>query len=132
GLSPAQAGQITAAEALGTALGPVAAAFWMPRVRWRLAAIAALLVVIIGNLLSGSQESAGVLAALRFVVGFLGQGTAFALAIAIVAGTSQKDRNFAFLIAAQVTLGVLMFLVLPFPRDTAVAGVLLPLAGFAG
>ena len=35
------AGQIFAAEALGTALGPVAAAFWMPRVKWRTAAIVA-------------------------------------------------------------------------------------------
>lgn len=132
GMSPADAGQVFAAEALGTALGPVAAAFWMPRVRWRTAAIAALLVVIAGNLVSASLASAGALTGLRFVVGFLGEGTAFALAIAIISSTAAKDRNFAFLIAAQVVLGVLCFLVLPLPRDGGIGGVLLPLAGLAG
>jgi predicted MFS family arabinose efflux permease len=131
GMTAAQAGQITAAEALGTALGPVLAAFWMPRVRWRSAAIVAIVVVIGGNLLSVSEAALGSLAAIRFVVGLLGQGTAFALAIAIISGTSQKDRNFAYLIAAQVVLGVLFFLVLPLPRDAGIAGVLLPLAGLA-
>lgn len=131
GMSPGDAGQVFAAEALGTALGPVAAAFWMPRVRWRTAAIAALLVVVIGNVVSASLTSAGTLAALRFAVGFLGEGTAFALAIAIISGTAEKDRNFAFLIAAQVVLGVLCFLLLPLPRDGGIGGVLLPLAGLA-
>ena len=64
-------------------------------------------------------------------VGFFGEGPAFALAIAIVSSTAQKDRNFAFLIAAQVVLGVLCFLLLPMPRDAGVGGVLLPLAGLA-
>ena len=53
GIEPGVAGQIFAAEALGTALGPVAAAFWMPRVKWRTAAIVAILVVIAGNVVSG-------------------------------------------------------------------------------
>ncbi len=131
GLPADAAGQIFAVEALGTALAPLAATLWMSRVRWRTAAIFALLVVVIGNVVSSSQTSVGTLTALRFVVGFLGQGTAFTLAIGIISGTSQKDRNFAFLIAAQVVLGVLCFLVLPFPKDAGIGGVLLPLAGLA-
>ncbi|MCB1597940.1 MAG: hypothetical protein KDI87_09525, partial [Gammaproteobacteria bacterium] len=131
GIEPGVAGQIFAAEALGTALGPVAAAFWMPRVKWRTAAIVAILVVIAGNVVSSYLDSTAALAALRFAVGFFGEGTAFALAIAIVSSTTQKDRNFAFLIAAQVVLGVLCFLLLPMPRDAGVGGVLLPLAGLA-
>lgn len=129
GLDRGVAGTITALEALGTALGPVLALWWMPRISWRLAAIGALLVVIGGNVISSTQSDPAVLMGLRFLVGLLGEGTAFALAIAIVGGTTQKDRNFAFLIASQVTLGVLFFLVLPLPRDAAVAGVMLPLAG---
>jgi predicted MFS family arabinose efflux permease len=132
GLSPGDAGAIFSAEALGTALGPVLATFWMGRLGYRPVAIGALLVVIVGNVLSATQTGVAPLAALRFVVGLLGQGTAFALAIAIVSSTAQKDRNFALLIAAQVVLGVLFFLVLPLPKDAGVGGVLLPLAGLAG
>jgi predicted MFS family arabinose efflux permease len=131
GLPAADAGKIFAVEALGTALAPLAATLWMGRVRWRTAAIIALLVVVVGNVISSYQTTAGALTALRFAVGFLGEGTAFTLAIGIVSGTSQKDRNFAFLIAAQVVLGVLCFLVLPFPRESGIGGVLLPLAGLA-
>ena len=125
------AGQIFAVEALGTALAPLAAALWMGRVPWRTAAIVALLVVIGGNVLSSYQTEAGPLTALRFAVGFLGQGTAFVLAISIISSSAQKDRNFGFLIAAQVVLGVLCFLVLPLPKDAGVAGVLLSLAALA-
>jgi predicted MFS family arabinose efflux permease len=131
GLPADAAGQIFAVEALGTALAPLAAALWMGRVRWRTAAVVALLVVIAGNAVSSYQTSVGALTALRFLVGFFGQGTAFALAIGIISGTAEKDRNFAFLIAAQVVLGVLCFLLLPMPRDAGIGGVLLPLAGFA-
>lgn len=131
GLPPDAGGQIFAVEALGTALAPLAATLWMSRVRWRTAAIFALLVVVIGNIVSSAQTTVGALTALRFAVGFFGEGTAFTLAIGIISGTSQKDRNFAFLIAAQVVLGVLCFLVLPFPRDAGIGGVLLPLAGLA-
>jgi predicted MFS family arabinose efflux permease len=131
GLPADAAGQIFAVEALGTALAPLAATLWMGRVKWRNAAIFALLVVVAGNIVSSYQTTVGALTALRFAVGFLGQGTAFNLAIGIISSSAQKDRNFAFLIAAQVVLGVLCFLVLPFPKDAGVGGVLLPLAGLA-
>ncbi len=131
GMDGAAAGRITAVEALGTALGPVLALYWMTRVPWRVMGAAALAVVIGGNLLCAFETDATLLAALRFLVGLLGEGTAFALAMAIVSGSAQKDRNFALLIAAQVLLGVGFFLTLPLPRDAGVAGVLLPLAGLA-
>jgi predicted MFS family arabinose efflux permease len=131
GMTDADASLIVGFEQLGTALGPVAAAFWMPRMRWRTAAIVALLVIVVGNMVSSYQSSVGVLTALRFVVGLMGQGTAFALAIGIISNSTQKDRNFAFLIAAQVVLGVLFFLVLPLPRDGGIGGVLVPLAALA-
>jgi len=131
GFERSLAGKITAVEVLGTALGPVLAMAWMQRVSWRLAAAFALLVVIGGNLVSTMLSDTSLLMALRFFVGLLGEGTAFALAIGIVGGTEQKDRNFAFLIAAQVTLGVAFFLALPLPREAGVSGVMLPLAGLA-
>jgi predicted MFS family arabinose efflux permease len=131
GFSAGNAGIVTAVEALGTALGPVFAVLWMSRVNWRLAAAVAIGIVIAGNLLSASVTDFATLAGLRFAVGLLGQGTAFALAMGVIAGTQGKDRNFAFLIAAQVVLGVVAFLALPFPRGSGVSGVLLPLAGLA-
>lgn len=135
GLPAAVAGKIVALEALGTALAPLAATFWMERIPWRTAAIFAILVVVAGNVASSYQTSADALTGLRFAVGFLGEGTAFTLAIGIISKTAQKDRNFAFLIAAQVTLGVLCFLLLPMSlpgfQDGSIGGVLLPLAGLA-
>jgi predicted MFS family arabinose efflux permease len=131
GLERSAAGGITAVEALGTALGPVLAMLWMQRLPWRLAAIGALLVVIAGNVVSATLTGTTALMATRFLVGLLGEGTAFALAIAIVGGTAQKDRNFALLIAAQVALGVAFFLALPMPRDAGVSGVMFPLAALA-
>jgi len=131
GIEPGAAGGITAVEALGTALGPVTALFWMQRVAWRTAAVAALLVVIVGNVLTSFQSDPGVLTTLRFVVGLLGEGPAFALAMAVISTMAEKDRNFAFLIASQVALGVLFFLLLPLPREAGVGGVMLPLAALA-
>jgi predicted MFS family arabinose efflux permease len=131
GYSADTAGQIFAVEALGTALAPLAAAFWMSRVSWRLAAVVALAIVIGGNLVSSWQTDAGTLTLLRFLTGLLGQGTAFVLAIGLISGTREKDRNFAYLIAAQVVLGVLAFVLLPLPAGSGVRGVLLPLAGLA-
>jgi hypothetical protein len=129
GIGSDVAARITAMEALGTALGPVLALFWLHRLPWRLAATSALMVVIGGNLFSSFEMPATQLIGVRFLVGLLGEGPAFALAMAIIGGSVQKDRNFAFLIAAQVLLGVAFFLVLPLPRGADVPGVMLPLAG---
>ncbi|QOJ30920.1 MAG: hypothetical protein HRU81_01690 [Gammaproteobacteria bacterium] len=122
---------ITALEALGTALGPVLALFWMQRLPWRLAAVASLLVIIGGNILSAYETSPTMLGILRFAIGVLGEGTAFALSVAIISHTTQKDRNFAFVIAAQVLLGVAFFRFLPMPHDAGISGVTLPMAGLA-
>lgn len=132
GFERGAAASISAIEALGTALGPVLAMFWKQHVSQRLAAFVALLVVAGGNALSVTiSDNTTVLMSVRFIVGLLGEGTAFALAIGIVGGSEQKDRNFALVIAAQVLLGVVLFRTLPLPREAGVAGVWLPLAGFA-
>ncbi|MBM4195887.1 MAG: hypothetical protein FJ197_02130 [Gammaproteobacteria bacterium] len=131
GMDAGSAASITAFEALGTALGPVLAVAWMSRVSWRVAAAVAIAIVIGGNIVSSWQTDFSTLAALRFGVGLLGQGTVFALAMGVIAGTHNKDRNFALLIAAQVVLGIVAFVALPFPRDAGVGGVLLPLCGLA-
>ena len=131
-LGPEQIGQIVSAEIFGGALASIAATLWIRSLNWRLAALAALLVVVAVNVVSSFQTNPGTLAALRFAAGFFGQGTAFAVAIGIINSSSNHDRNFAFSIAAQVSTGVLTLLVLPpLAQRFGVAGVLMPLAVLA-
>jgi predicted MFS family arabinose efflux permease len=133
GLGPDAIGQIVSAEIFGGAFASIAATIWIRSLNWRLAAVIAILVVVVINVLSGFQTDTTALTALRFVAGFFGQGTAFAVAIGIINDSSNHDRNFAFSIAAQVSTGVLTLLVLPpLAQDYGVAGVLVPLAVLAG
>lgn len=125
-------GKIIGAEIGGGAAASLLATLWIHRVNWRLASALAIAAVVIINFLSGMQSDPNVLAGLRFLAGFLGQGTAFAVAIGIINTTSNHDRVFGFSIASQVSIGVLTLLVLPsLGEQFGVNGVLLPLAGLA-
>lgn len=129
GFSSQQASLITASEVIGGALASILAAFWIRRVNWRLAALAGIVVVIGGNLASSFASSESALLTLRFLVGLLGEGTCFAVAIAMLSETRDTDRNFAFSIAAQVAFGVVAFAALPFAvAQWSIAGILVPLA----
>jgi len=128
GFSSQQAGLVTAAEVFGGALASIFAAFWIQRVNWRLAALFAVAVVLLGNLLSSFQESYLSLLALRGAVGFFGEGTAFVVGISVISNTSKTDRNFAYSIAAQVAFGVVAFATLPFSvASFGLGGILIPL-----
>lgn len=132
GFSNQQAGLIAAAEVFGGALACIFAAFWIKRVDWRVASLFAIAVVVLGNLLSSFQTSYGALLALRGMVGLLGEGTAFAVAISVISSTRDTERNFAYSIAAQVAFGVVSFAALPFAvARWELAGILVPLAVIA-
>jgi predicted MFS family arabinose efflux permease len=129
GFSSDQAGLITGAEVIAGAVTSLFAAFWIARVNWRLAALGGIAVMFFGNLASCLATSYGVLLTLRFLVGLLGQGVCFAVAIAIISETRETDRNFAFAIAAQVAFGIVSFAALPFAvAQWQIAGILAPLA----
>jgi predicted MFS family arabinose efflux permease len=131
-LDPGQIGNIAFAEIGGAALASVLASFWIQKANWRWVGAGAIASVVICNLLSGLQSDPTALIVLRFLAGFLGQGTAFALAIGIIYTSSNPDRIFGFSIATQVGLGVIMLLVLPsLGQSLGVKGVLWPLAGLA-
>ena len=133
GFSSQQASLITASEVIGGAIASIFAAFWIRRANWRLASLAGILVVIIGNVAASFTTSETMLLTIRFLVGLLGQGTCFAVAIAIISETSETDRNFAFSIAAQVAFGVIAFAALPYAvAQWSIAGILIPLAVLAG
>lgn len=107
GFDYAAGGNVIIAEIAGGALASILAMFWINRVSWRLALGFALLCVAAGNFLVVSQTDAGVITAIRFAVGLFGQGTAFAIGISIIGSSADPDRNFGFVIAAQVAFGVL-------------------------
>lgn len=124
----AQIGQIAFAEIGGGALASIFATFWIQKANWRLIGIGAIASVVVCNLLTGWQTDVTAITVLRFLAGFLGQGTAFALAIGIINTSSNPDRIFGFSIASQVGLGVIMLLILPgLGASMGVKGVLWPL-----
>jgi len=127
-----QIGLIISAEIMGAALASIFASFWIQKANWRLAAGFAVMALIIINFLSGLQSDPTVLTGLRFLAGFLGEGTAFAVAIGIINSSSNPDRLFGFSIAAQVSTGVLTLLVLPGLGELyGIQGVLWPLGALA-
>lgn len=133
GFSNQQASLITASEVIGGAIASILAAFWIRRISWRTAALTGIVVVIAGNIASTLASSESSLLALRFLVGLLGEGTCFAVAIAMISETRETDRNFAFSIAAQVAFGVMAFAALPYAvAQWSIAGILIPLAALAG
>lgn len=110
GLSSEAATSVISAEVGGGALASVLAMFWIGRVNWRTAIVASIGVVVVGNAVSVFITDVSMLTAVRFLVGLLGQGTAFAIGIAMIGSTKDQDKNFGLVIAAQVAFGVVTLL----------------------
>ena len=124
---------VITAEVLGGVCASIGALFWIGRINWRTAIFFSIAVVVIGNVASLYISDANTLTALRFLVGLLGQGTAFAVGIAMIGSTRDQDKNFGLVIAAQVAFGVLALLTLQrfVEGFDSVGGVYLPLAALA-
>ncbi len=133
GFSKEAATGVIAAEVGGGALASVFAMFWIGRLNWRHVSLMAIGVVVLGNIASLYITDASALTILRFLVGFLGQGAAFAVGIAMIGSTSDPDKNFGFVIAAQVAFGVISLLSLQRLVNAfdSVGGLYLPLAAVA-
>jgi predicted MFS family arabinose efflux permease len=133
GFSLEQGGLVIVAEVAGGALASILAMFWITRVNWRVAVSCSLLCVVIGNLITTTLTDPNMIAVLRFAVGFFGQGTAFALGISMISSTSNPDKNFGFVIAAQVAFGVVaLFTLRPLVEHyQSIGGMYLPLAALA-
>lgn len=130
GFSLEQGGLVIVAEIAGGALASILAMFWITRVNWRVAVVFSLVCVIVGNLITTTLTDQTAITALRFAVGFLGQGTAFALGISMISSTSNPDKNFGFVIAAQVAFGVVaLFTLRPLVEQyQSIGGMYIPLA----
>ena len=133
GFTIQQATGVGFSEVLGVGLASILAMFWIRRVNWRVAALVAVTAVVIGNILTTFQSDSTALTVIRFITGFIGEGTVFALSFAIIADTKETDRNFGFVTAAQVAFGVITMLTLF--RLTgmyeSIGGIYIPLAAVA-
>ena len=133
GFTIQQATSVGFSEVLGVGLASILAMFWIRRVNWRVAALVAVTAVVIGNILTTFQSDSTALTVIRFITGFIGEGTAFALGLTIIGDTKETDRNFGFVIAAQVAFGVITMLTLF--RLTgmyeSIGGIYIPLAAVA-
>lgn len=124
-----QIGMIAGLEVGGSALAGIVATFWIRRWDWRQVAFFALLALAIGNISSIYATNFETLALIRFLTGFLGIGTNYALAIAALSDTHRVDRNFSIAVVVQVSVAILGFILLPpYIESLGTQAVFLPLA----
>ena len=132
GFTAEQLGLIAGLEIAGSAMAGIAATFWVRRYDWRLVALVALSALVIGNVASAYITDFEALVAIRFVTGFLGVGTNYALAIAALSDTHHTERNYSIAVAVQVSIAIIGFTVLPsIIAESGTQAVFLPLAAIA-
>jgi predicted MFS family arabinose efflux permease len=132
GLDGAQLGWLAGVELIGAVLGSVVAVLWVSLINWRMVGFASLGVVVVGNLVSGVVDQLSHLMIIRFVTGFLGQGTIYAVALVVISEMRNPNRVFGLLVASQVGLTMIAMLLLPgLVENWGTRGVLVPLAAFA-
>lgn len=112
GFSPQQAGLTISIELGAMSLAALPALMWLPHAPWRRVTVAALVVMIIGNLLCAYVGSFTTLAALRFVCGFAG-GSIMVICLRLIATSRETERNFGWWTVGQLVLGAVGLAVLP-------------------
>lgn len=127
-----QLGLIAGVEIAGSALAGIAAIFWIRRWDWQRVAIVALGALAVGNLASAYISDFEFLVAIRFLTGFLGIGTNYALAIAALSDTRKRERNYSIAVVVQVSVAIIGFTLLPSViADFGTRAVFLPLGVIA-
>ncbi len=132
GFSAEQLGLIAGLEIAGGALAGIVATLWIRRWSWRRVALVALSALAVGNIASAYVTDFESLLAIRFLTGFLGVGTNYALAIAALSDTRHTERNFSIAVGVQVAIAIAGFMILPSVIATGgTAAVFLPLSVIA-
>lgn len=103
--SEGQAGYVASAEYLGMFVASVVVSSLILRVSRRKLAAAGLVLAVASNAVSLFTIALPNLLAIRFLSG-LGCGMAYAVAVAVLAGTSHTVRNFMFLVFANAVTNV--------------------------
>ena len=112
-LTDFQKGLFGASDLIGYAIASLSAYFWIRKVNWKTTALIALVVLLLGNILSPLMPEIYSLVAMRIFTG-IGQGMAVALTLAIFGDTNQTDRNLAIYLVLSLIVGIG---ILPFLPD---------------
>lgn len=131
-LSPAQIGDLFSCELGAMSLATLPAWWWLRRVDWRRAALAAGLLFVAANLASAFASGYSALLALRFVSALAG-GSLMILCMSSAASTANPGRTYGLWVMGQLVIGALGLAVLPglFAAHGIAAAYLL-LAGLMG
>ncbi|AZE89240.1 MFS transporter [Pseudomonas orientalis] len=111
-LSPSQIGDLFSTELGAMSLATLPALWWLKRVDWRRAALAAGVVFIAANLLSMLAHDYGVLLALRFCSALAG-GSLMIICLSSAASTPNPGRVYGLWVMGQLVVGAIGLSILP-------------------
>lgn len=112
GFDDKQAGYIASAEMFGIALATVVMTVFASRINWQRICYGALVIVVIGNLVSIFTSDFETFSIIRFIIG-TGSGALISLGYAIVGLTGKPDRNFGYMIILVLLYSALVLFAMP-------------------
>lgn len=118
-LTGAETGLLAAVEATGGLIASLTAPFWIHRVRWRPAMVAASTVMVLGFAAMPLATEFAALAMLRAVASILGAGIVYSLTIAQLSSRPHAERHFALAGVGQAVLAALVTVAVPATRAHA-------------
>ena len=111
-LSPAQVGLVMSADIITMAAAMGITAFMIHKSNWRLLALAALVVLLAGSMLSIQANSYQAMIIARLIAG-IGEGMAVSVAFAIFGGTRNPDRQFGIYLVVILTVAATLLYFIP-------------------
>ena len=112
GFTKAEAGMVGSANVYGAAVGALIAVFLIKHVRWKMAMVGLLSLLIALDFVSMWMTTPDLLIATRFIHGFVG-GLSVGIGFGIIARTIQPDKTFGYLLVIQFGFGGLGVMFLP-------------------
>lgn len=112
GFSKSTAGYVASANVYGASLGALVAVFAVRYLNWKKAAAAALVGLILVDIVSTVQTDGNVLIAIRFLHGSIG-GFLVGIGFSVIARTPAPDKTFGMLLVVQYGLGGVGLMTLP-------------------
>ncbi|MEX0297735.1 MAG: MFS transporter [Kordiimonas sp.] len=110
--SSALAGYVASANVYGAAFGAFLAVFAVGRIRWRKAALFALISLMVIDAASTQISSSNILIPTRFIHGIVG-GFLVGIVLSVIARTENPSRTFGMLLVIQAGIGGLGLMLLP-------------------
>ena len=111
-LSPGQVGLVMSADIITMAAAMGITAFLIHKSNWRVLAVAALVLLLAGSLLSIQANSYQTMILARLIAG-IGEGVAVSVAFAIFGGTRNPDRQFAIYLVVILTVAASLLYFIP-------------------